>query len=273
MTGTPGEGTAGAGERRRGVWIVLAIATAAAVVLPAGVYACGTAIRRTSQSTETFRRPITEIEIDSGAARVSVGPGAAGRVRLVTRLSWALHTPKVERIWAGELLLIRFVCEGGEWAYPGLECGADIDVQVPAGVRVRARTDSGRLRVRGVHGDLRLEARSGAVHLADVSGRIWARTASGEITGTGLSAPMVVAEAGSGRLAFGFAEPPRHVKAAAGSGSVEVVVPSGSYYRVAAEAGSGPVRISPALGDRSSARVIDASTGSGPVTIGYPDDH
>ncbi|MFB4317950.1 DUF4097 domain-containing protein [Actinomadura sp. 21ATH] len=261
-----------AGERRRAVWVALAIATAAVVVLPAGLYAWGTAIRRTSSATETFRRPIGELEIDAGGARVTVGPGTAGQVRVVARLTWALHRPRVERIWAGELLLLRYACESDEWSYPGHGCGADIDVQVPPGVRVRAQSGSGLLRLRGISGDMRLETRSGAVELADVRGRVWARAGSGEISGTGLASSSVESEAGSGRLDLAFAAPPRYVKASAGSGSVRVTVPNGSYYRVGAEAGSGRVRIDPALNDRSSPRTIMAKTGSGALTIGYPAD-
>ncbi|MEW2356840.1 DUF4097 family beta strand repeat-containing protein [Spirillospora sp. NPDC029432] len=274
MTGAAGPASpaGGAGERRRGIWVALAIATAAVVVLPAGLYAWGTAIRRTASVTDTYRRPVTDVEIDAGGARVTVGPGEAGRVRVVARLSWALHRPRVERIWAGELLLIRYECETDGWTYPGLRCDADIDVQVPQGVRVRAQSGSGPLRLRGLGGDLRLETRSGTVELADVRGRIWARAGSGEITGRGLAAPSVEAEVGSGRLDFAFASPPRYVKASAGSGAVRVTVPNGSYYRVGAEAGSGRVRIDPALNDRSSPRAIVAKTGSGALTIGYPAD-
>jgi hypothetical protein len=260
----------GARERRRGVWVVLAIGTAVAVVLPAVLWVWGMAIRRTVSAAETYRRPVTDVEIDAGDARVSVAPGAAGQVRVATRLTWALSRPKVERIWAGELLLIRFSCDGGRWMYRDLECGAGIDLQVPPEVRVRAQTGSGQVRVSGITGDLRLEAGSGAVALAGVRGRIWARASSGQITGTGLASPWVEADVGSGLLEFGFAVPPRHVKVSAGSGSVRVTVPRGSYYRVGVEEGWGSVRVDPALNDRSSSRGIRVKAGSGLVRIGYP---
>jgi hypothetical protein len=281
MTGPAGTDPAGADsmgtgagrERRRGVWVALAIATAVVVVLPAALWVWGMVIRRTVSAADTYRRPITDVEIDAGGARVSVGPGGTGgQVRVVTRLTWALSKPKVERIWAGELLLIRFSCDGGRWVYRDLECGAEIDVQVPPEVRVRAETGSGRLRVRGISGDLRLEAGSGAIELAEVRGRVWARASSGEITGTGLASPSVEAEVGSGRLAFGFAAPPRRVKASAGSGMVQITVPSGSYYRVDVQAGSGSVRVDPALHDRSSPNGIVAKTGSGAILIRHPGD-
>ncbi|MFI0350605.1 hypothetical protein [Actinomadura sp. 9N407] len=273
----------GTGPRRRGVWVALAIGTAVVVVLPAALWVWGMAIRRTATATDTYRRPITDVEIDGGGARVTVGPGtarpgtaqetrAAQETRVVSRLTWALSKPKVEKIWAGELLLIRFSCDGGRWVYRDLECGANIDVQVPPEVRVRVQTGSGHVSVRGITGDLRLEAGSGAVDLADVRGRIWARSSSGQISGTGLTSPLVEADVGSGRLEFGFASPPQRVKVSAGSGSVRVTVPRGSYYRVGIEAGWGAVRVDPALNDRSSPRDIVAKTGSGQVSIGYPEN-
>jgi hypothetical protein len=214
-------------------------------------------------------RPITEVEIDAGRARVAVGPGRAGQVRVFRRLTWAFSRPEVEQIWAGDVLLVRFTCEGDKGVYSGMECGADIDLQVPPRTRVRATADSGEIRVRGIEGDLRLEARSGLLDMAEVRGRVWARAASGQIAGTGLAVPELEAEVGSGRIGVGFAVPPRHVKVSAGSGEARVTVPRGSYYRVGLESGSGDVRVDPALDDRSSPRSLVVKVGSGPVRIGY----
>ncbi|GAA2413895.1 hypothetical protein GCM10010191_24670 [Actinomadura vinacea] len=262
--------TGGARPRRRGIWVMLAVGTALAVLMPAGLRVYGTAIRRTTTDAVVHRRPITDVEIDAGGARVTVGPGRSGQVRVFKRLTWAFSRPRVEQIWAGEVLLVRFTCDGDKGVYPDLECGADLDLRIPPGARVRARIGSGEFRVRGISGDLRLEAGSGLLDMADVNGRVWARSGSGEITGTDLAATELEAEVGSGRIGLGFAAPPSRVKASAGSGEVRVTVPRGSYYRVGLEGGTGSARVDPALGDRSSPREIVAKAGSGPIRIGYP---
>ncbi|GAA3926382.1 hypothetical protein GCM10023085_04710 [Actinomadura viridis] len=268
--GAPAAGAPDARPRRRGIWVMLAIATALAVLLPAGFRVWGAAVRRTVTESAEFRRPVTEVEIDAGSARVTLGPGQAGRVRIVKTLTWTLSEPRVEQIWAGELLLVRVSCEGPRRWYHGGECDADIDLRIPPLIRVRATAGSGEVRVRGIGGDLRLETGSGRVHLADVRGRVWARARSGLITGTGLTSYTLEATVESGRLAFDFERPPRHVKLSAGSGAGRVTVPRGSYYRVELETGSGAVRVDPALNDRSSLRGIVGKVGSGALSIGYP---
>lgn len=146
--------------------------------------------------------------------------------RTVARGRGDAGAPEVQRVQHGA------ACDrpGPVVALVGRECGADVDVRVPPGVRVSAVTGAGHIAVRGVTGDLDLRTGSGGVQVADVRGRLRLQARSGAITATGLASPKVVAEASSGSLELRFAEPPDVVTAAVRSGSARVIVPPGSQY-------------------------------------------
>ncbi|MWA00143.1 hypothetical protein F8568_007095 [Actinomadura sp. LD22] len=287
MTGTGARGTASptagsratarddaAGDRprRRGVWIFLAAATAAIVVVPLCLGLGGRAMRRTVEHITPYRHSIKELRVEAGSAEVSIGTGPDGQARVYKRLKWVLRRPVVTESLHGDVLSIAARCPGAAPLYGDWECGADIDVQVPAGVRVSAASDSGKITVRGVNGDLDLRTGSGEISVAGSRGALRARAGSGTIRGTGLASSGTRANVGSGELDLRYAEPPRTVDVSAGAGSVKIIVPAGSHYRIQGWTGSGDTHLNPALADERSDRLISVRSGSGSSYVDYRDD-
>ncbi|TMR03014.1 DUF4097 domain-containing protein [Actinomadura soli] len=257
--------------RRRGIWIFLAIVTALVLVIPAGLTAWGRAIRQTTTSVTPYRHAITELRLDAGGAEVSVGPGPDGEAHVYKRLSWGVRKPDTTEAVVGGVLFVTFRCNGSGLV-SGRECGADIDVRVPRGTRVSAATGSGRISVRGLSGDLDLRTGSGEVRAADVRGRLRLRARSGAVVATGLASPEVKAEVSSGLLDLRFAEPPGAVEARAASGTIKVIVPPGSVYRVTGWTGSGSAHLNKAVLDDASPRRISVHSGSGATYLDYRDE-
>jgi Putative adhesin len=264
-------GAAGDRPRRRGVWIFLAAATAAVVVIPACLGLGGRAMRRTAEYVTPYHHAIKELRIEAGSAEVSIGTGPAGRARVFKRLHWALRKPVVRESLHGDVLYITSRCSGVGGLSYGWECGADIDVQVPAGVRVSAASGSGTINVRGVQGDLDLRTGSGQISVAGSRGALRARVGSGTIRGTGLASPDTQVNVSSGELDLRYAEPPRTVDVSADAGSVKIIVPAGSHYRVQGWTGSGDTHLNHALVDDRSDRLISVRSGSGSAYVDYRD--
>ncbi|WP_131760129.1 DUF4097 family beta strand repeat-containing protein [Actinomadura fibrosa] len=258
--------------RRRGVWIVLAVLTAVAVVVPSGLRLSVQAIRRTSTAVTPYQHAIKEVRLDMAQANVSVAPGPAGEARVYKRLSWAVTEPRVDEQLVGDVLYVTFRCADPEDSLSGLGCDGDIDVQVPPGARVSAVSRVGRIDVRGLTGDLDLRTGSGRIGLADVRGRVRVRARSGEIAATGLASPEILAQVSSGRLDLRCAEPPGSVEATAGSGAVRLIVPPGSRYRVVGWTGSGTAHLNRALADDRSERRLSVYSDSGSTYVDYRDD-
>ncbi|MES9540861.1 DUF4097 family beta strand repeat-containing protein [Actinomadura sp. NPDC000600] len=255
--------------RRRGVWIALAIATALVVVTPAAAGLTGSfrAVERTSTS---YRQPVREVRLDVDDAEVSVWPGSDGGARVYKDLHWVRSKPELTESLVDDVLFVTFRCPGPERLGPG--CGADIEVQVPAGARVSAVSGSGRIDVRGITGDLDLRTGSGEIDVVGARGRLQLLARSGTVTGRALASPNTQADVSSGTLDLRYAEPPDSVDASAHSGTVKIIVPAGSRYRVAGWTGAGDAHLNPALYDDRSPRRISVRSGSGGTYLDYRDD-
>ncbi|GAA2126256.1 DUF4097 family beta strand repeat-containing protein [Actinomadura napierensis] len=258
--------------RRRGVWVLLAIVTAVAVVAPVCLAVWGRDMRRTAEHVTPYHQAIKELRLDTGSSEVSIGTGPDGQARVYKRLSWAVRKPVVRESLKDGVLSIASECPRALSVYGGWECGADIDVRVPAGVRVAAVSGSGEITVRGITGDLDLRTGSGEIRVADVRGALRARVGSGTIRGTGLASPEARVDVAAGELDLRYAEPPRLVDVTAGAGSVKIIVPAGSQYRVQGWTGSGDTHLNPALVDDRSDRLISVRSGSGASYVDYRDD-
>ncbi|GAA2256124.1 hypothetical protein GCM10010402_09380 [Actinomadura luteofluorescens] len=256
--------------RRRAVWIALAAVTALAVVAPVGLTAFGRAVQRTSTSMTPYRHAIREVRLDVGSAEVSVGPGTDGEARVYKDLRWGPRKPELTESLVDDVLFVTFRCPGPGW--PGAGCGAEIDIQVPAAARVSAVAGSGRIDVRGVTGDLDLRTGSGEIDVAGARGRLRLLARSGTINGRGLASPKTRADVSSGTLDLRYAEPPDAVDASAGSGTVKIIVPAGSRYRVAGWTGAGNAHLNPAVYDDRSSRLLSVRSGSGETYVDYRDD-
>jgi hypothetical protein len=275
LTDPPHAGpAAGAADRprRRGVWIFLAAATAAVVIVPFCLAMGGRAMRRTAEYVTPYHHAIKELRVEAGSAEVSVGTGPVDRARVFKRLRWVLRKPVVTESLHGDVLSIASRCPGTGRLYGGWECGAEIDVQVPAGVRVSAASGSGEITVRGVNGDLDLRTGSGDISVVGSRGALRARVGSGMIRGTRLGSADTEAVVGAGDLDLRYAEPPRTVDVSADAGSVKIIVPAGSHYRVQGWTGAGDTHLNRALADDRSDRLISIRSGSGSSYLDYYDD-
>jgi DUF4097 and DUF4098 domain-containing protein YvlB len=256
--------------RRRAVWVTVAAVTAIVVILPLVVQAWGRLMVRSRSEVAAYRHPITALEIDSAHAGVRVSPGPAGDlIKIHSRLTWVTSRPRVLLSWDRTTLRITVVC-GRARLYDSLECGTDLDVQVPAEIAMRAEVASGSIDVRGINGDLRLQTTSGAIRIAAARGNVWARGTSGLINGTVLSSPRVDAKLSSGAIRLGFAGSPRRLDLAITSGDVRVGLPPGEQYQVTGSSISGATKVDPELVNGRSHRVINVTNRSGSVEVGYP---
>src|ERR1019366_9059583 len=130
-----------------------------------------------------------------------------------------------------------------------------------------AATGSGGVDVRGANGDdVRISAGSGSITANDVGGkRLRVSTGSGGVTGSGLSSDDLDVSAGSGSIRVDDARAPR-VRLSAGSGGIRVGFAS-PVKSLDASTGSGGVTVT--LPGTVNAEV-DVSTGSGGIDSDFP---
>jgi len=163
----------------------------------------------------------------------------------------------------------------------GNRCSVSYEVTAPAGVRVSGHNGSGALDLSGVStvsvdvgsgavtvrhasGNVNARTGSGAIRLDDVHGSVVAHADSGAIRLTGIDG-SVAATTGSGAISVQLAGAD-DVTAHTGSGTVQVSVPSGSRYRVAATSDSGHVDVGIAT-DPGADHALDVRTQSGSITV------
>ncbi|MEV0096639.1 DUF4097 family beta strand repeat-containing protein [Streptomyces sp. NPDC050738] len=260
------------GPRRRGLWITVAVLSALLIVAPVSAEAWAQLARqsRSYTSTETTEQhPVKAVEVDGGSSEVSVSAGTDSEVRIHQELNWSLRRPVVSKSWYGDTLKVSTACDG-TLALTSLGCSVKLELAVPAGISVKVVSGSGPVRVSGLAGVLDVKSTSGSVRLYGVRGPTHVRVGSGSVEGVALGSQTVDAHAGSGEVSLDFAAPPRELTGSVGSGEFSATLPPGSRYRVQGSARSGSREIDSALIDPASDRVIDASSGSGTVWLGYP---
>ncbi|MGW2812350.1 DUF4097 family beta strand repeat-containing protein [Streptomyces sp. NPDC001415] len=258
--------------RHRTAWIIVAIIGALGVVAPFTFSLVADAISRTDkyESPDNGRpHAVSAVELDAGSAQITVMTGAAGQVTMNGSLTWSMKRPKIERTWDGDTLKVRTRCDGFVDEFLQ-NCQVDLKLAVPAGVSLKVKSGSGPIKVRDLTGPVDVQGGSGSMKLHGLKGTVKAKVGSGEIKADQLSSSEADLRSGSGTVDAEFTAAPWRVKASAGSGSVSVTVPQGARYRVAGGSRSGGRSIQKELSDANSDRVLDVSSGSGSVTVGYP---
>jgi lia operon protein LiaG len=164
----------------------------------------------------------------------------------------------------------------------GTEAWADLRILVPSGKDVAVYIGVGELGATHVSADLRLSASSGRVTVKDTKGNLVAATGSGGVDVRGANGDDVRISAGSGSVTANDVGGKR-LRVSTGSGGVtgsglssddlDVSAGSGSIRvddarapRVRLSSGSGGIRV----GFASPVKSLDASTGSGDVTVTLP---
>ncbi|MFE9553061.1 DUF4097 family beta strand repeat-containing protein [Streptomyces sp. NPDC006703] len=277
MTATEQRGAAGPKgtaerPRHRAAWTITAVFAALFIVAPFGGSALADALSRTEDYESPgnhVRHPVSAVEVDAGSAQITVTPGADNEVAMGGRLTWSMKRPKVERQWDGDTLKVHTRCNGFVDTYLQ-NCSIELNLTVPAGVRLKVVGGSGEIRVRDLAGPVDIQGGSGRIKVRGLKGTVKASVGSGELEAAQLASSEADLSAGSGTVDADFTVPPHRVKASAGSGAVSLTVPGPTRYRVEGGSGSGGRSIQQDLTDDNSDRVLDVSSGSGSVTVGYP---
>ena len=220
------------------------------------------------------------VSVDSG--NLTVGPGAAGRLRLAGTAHYSLVRSSVtwQRTRSGVTVESRCPLPTGV-------CSVDFTVAIPVSARALLSDGSGDMTLRGLTGHVSAGAGSGNISAYGLSGTVAMGDGSGDIVGTALSGPEVtlgngsgnisvtgltsthvVASDGSGDVTLTFTKVPSYVHVSDDSGNVTLILPPGetTLYRVKASTSSGTPVVS-VPNSSASHHVITVTDGSGNITI------
>ena len=220
------------------------------------------------------------VSVDSG--NLTVGPGAAGRLRLAGTAHYSLVRSSVtwQRTRSGVTVESRCPLPTGV-------CSVDFTVAIPVSARALLSDGSGDMTLRGLTGHVSAGAGSGNVSAYGLSGTVGLGDGSGDIVGSALSGPRVtfsngsgnisvtgltsthvVASDGSGDVTLTFTKVPSYVHVSDDSGNVTLILPPGktTLYRVRASTSSGTPVVS-VPNSSVSRHVITVTDGSGNITI------
>jgi hypothetical protein len=259
--------TAGSARpRRRWIWIIVALATIAAMVVPVSLrlWLKDSWQQQTSPAT-VYQGSISRLQIDVPAGQITISPGR--RLQVQSTVTWVFGKPSVRRIVHGRTVQVSAACP-----QPNVfeDCQVSLAVRVPADLAISVEAGSGTIDVRGAAGSLDLAVTSGAISMTGVSGIVRASATSGLISGSGLKAARLAAAVSSGQLRLRFAAAPQLLTLAVGSGRGQAVVPPGTRYAVTASAGPPSLQLGPDLADASARSDLTATVGSGVLTVAYP---
>lgn len=217
---------------------------AAAVALLAG---CGSPPQAQTESATETVGAVDRVVIDADAGSVSLRPGPEGSAQVQRTLRWrGEQKPEFTQTVTGTTLTVTARCPDEDD-----RCSTDLVVTVPPATSSRTSVTAG---------DIAVDDLTGAQDLTATTGRVGGR---------GLGAVPVTARTTTGQVSLRFAAPPPTVDAEATTGNVDVRVPVGPVYAVAAQARTGTSRVevadTPGAQNRISAR---STTGNVSVTHG-----
>ncbi|MFJ9695465.1 DUF4097 family beta strand repeat-containing protein [Kitasatospora sp. NPDC101183] len=249
------------------IWRITGVVTVLFVLLMGAGQTLAVVAKQQRQEDRVFTAEVHKLQLSTGSSGVSVRAGAPGRVVLHKNLDWTVSEPKVRAdVDASGVMTLDVRCRR---ELPFYNCGAQLELEVPAGTEVAGEVTSGSVTLEGLTGPVDLGGTSGAIYLNGLSGEVRARTSSGMVQGTALRSGKVEVSTASGAVDLGFATAPRDAKVSTGSGAASVTLPQGSHYRISGRSGSGGSTIDPALGDATSPNSLTADVGSGSLDIGY----
>lgn len=209
-----------------------------------------------------------ELDVKTNAGGITVSPGSAGSVQVHAILK-AQHGwfemgdvegrireleshPPIEQ--SGNRVKIGYVRSG---LLQGISMS--LEIQTPPETQLRARADSGGIRVEGIHGpvdcktdsggvritnvksDIRAAADSGGIHINNIAGAVFVRVDSGGVEATEVEG-SIDAETDSGSIKLGQTRP-ASIRAKADSGGVTVKLARDVGYNINAESDSGRISV------------------------------
>ncbi|MEV7356784.1 MULTISPECIES: DUF4097 family beta strand repeat-containing protein [unclassified Kitasatospora] len=250
----------------RKAWRTTGTLAIAVVMIGAGMQTWAMVVQQQTTSTQPYNVVIHKLRLDTGSASVRIRAGRDGRVVVRQNLDWMVRKPSVSTTFDGDVLTVGMECRKF-LPFADFGCGAQIELEVPAGTDVSGQVSSGSVEVDGLSGGVRMDLTSGELKLTGTSGQVYAHATSGMVQGTGLSSEQVYAETTSGAVDLAFSRAPRSVDTRSGSGSVKLALPQDSHYAFSGEVGSGSRHIDPSLADPASPNRIHGSVTSGSITI------
>ncbi|MET9962702.1 hypothetical protein ABZ128_27150 [Streptomyces sp. NPDC006326] len=269
MSGAGGGG--GARPAHRTAWIVVAVLSALFVLAPAAAQVWAYhATRSSTLSGDTGTRPVSALEIDAGSADVRVTPRSDAQVAYRADARWSVAAPVIEESWLGDTLKLKPRCPGvAAVLEAGFGCSVDLGVTVPAGVAVKVRAGSGTVDISGLGGAVDAEVGAGRLRLSALRGPLRASVGAGSLEASALTSAQADIRAGAGSAVARFLAPPERVTARAGSGRLELTVPTATRFRVTARAGAGRCEVARGMHDPAAAGELDIAADSGRAEAGY----
>jgi hypothetical protein len=235
-----------------------ATACLATVAGLAGLAGCANNAVRKESTAFPFAGSKLTIDTSEAILRVENGPG---RDIVVDRTlnGNAARTGNAPLSMDGTTLKLGVICSGVV-----INCSADYVVQVPRGVAVELTGSGSPVEFDGLTGDLTAALHAdGTLTVVHPAGDLQLECAGGDIHVIGARSAVVTATASDdGNVIMSFAAPPSMVDARSTTGSVKVMLPSGTEsYRIDAPGSS-------ALpSDPRSTRVITAISGAGDAIV------
>ncbi len=215
---------------------------------------------------------ITEIRVTGGSGNVEVGTAATTQTKITREVRRNTNPGESYRL-DGTVLHIDTSC--------GHDCSVSYQIEAPAGVAVKGelrsgdvlldgvgatdlRLTSGNVTVNAATGPVQLKTTSGDVRVVEAKSTVRVDATSGNVEAVNPGGAVDI-EVASGDVNVLLATP-LSVTAAAKSGNVNVVVPTGSY-RITTDAESGDAAVHGLISDPAAKNVIDVSAHSGDAVV------
>ncbi|MGY6502575.1 MAG: hypothetical protein ACXIVQ_16955 [Acidimicrobiales bacterium] len=196
-------------------------------------------------SSVTLGGPVTRIDIQVAEGHVELHPASGDDVVVERTADWRLRRPRSEAYVDGATVRIRAGCPRGLVVVGS--CSVTHRIEVPDGVRVDVRTDSGR------------------VWLYEVTGWVRVVTTEGRVVAEGLRSPEVLVDTSGGSVHLDFADAPSRVEVLSGGSNVTLGLPGGPY-EFALRSGDGEVDVR-VDAEELAERTVAIDSGGGDVWI------
>ncbi|MEU8136801.1 DUF4097 family beta strand repeat-containing protein [Streptodolium elevatio] len=215
-----------------------------------------------------FDLPGETLTIESDDGGLHLVPGEPGQVRVDRKTTESIRGADPEWSLSEGTLRLTTNCP----SFFTVDCDGDYTVAVPPTVKaVKVRSGDGSISVRGLAADIDLHSGDGSMKIRDVrAGTLKLSTSDGSVSVAGTAATDLTVSSGDGGVGLTLTEPPMHVKASTGDGSLRLTLPrTEDAYRTSVKVGDGSQTIQ-IKQDPDSPRTIELNTGDGSVTATYP---
>jgi len=202
----------------------------------------------------------SSVVVSTNNGPVTVAGGPAKSAAITATPTYRGTAPTISYRVADRALTVRASCPQER------RCQVALQLQVPAGVSVRAATDLGTVRLTGLTSGAAADSQLGNIYLSRVSGLVTAQTELGQVSATGLTAYRATLTTAQGSVDAAFSVAPELVTASSQLGSVTLRLPGNSSYAVTASADLGSTSITVPRSS-SSRHVVKASSQLGSVTV------